>query len=147
GRAVRRRELGRGPPLVRLRREDLEAAGIRCMPRTVGVRDGRPVLEDGRVADVANVVWCTGFRPEFGWIDLPGFGADGHPVHSRGVVEGETALYFIGLPFLYSLGSSTVGGVGRDAQYIAHHITGSRRPEHGRISRWTHEPALGRSVA
>ena len=147
GRAVRRRELGRGAPLVRLRREDLEAAGIRRVPGTVGVRDGRPVLEDGRVIDVANVVWCTGFRPEFGWIDLPVFGADGYPVHARGVVEGEPGLYFVGLPFLYWLGSSTVGGVGRDAEYIAHHIAGSRRSEHSRVSRWTRESALERSVA
>ena len=39
--------------------------------RTVGVRDGLPVLEDGRALDVANVIWCTGFVPDFSWIDLP----------------------------------------------------------------------------
>jgi len=147
GRAVRRRELGRGAPLIRLRCEDLEAAGIRRTPSSVGVRDGRPVLEDGRVADVANVVWCTGFRPDFRWIDLPVFGPDGYPVHSRGVVEREPGLYFVGFPFLYSLGSATVGGVERDAEYIGHHLASPREPEHVRISRWTHQPALGRGVA
>jgi putative flavoprotein involved in K+ transport len=105
------------------------------------------MLENRRVIDVANVVWCTGFRPEFDWIDLPVFGADGYPVHSRGVVEGESALYFVGLPFLYSLGSSTVGGVGRDAEYIAHHIASQGSPEHGRISHWTRELAGGTRVA
>src|SRR5262249_7942077 len=104
--------------------------------------DGRPLLEDGRTAEVANIVWCTGFRPDFGWIDLPVFGADGYPVHSRGVVEGESALYFVGLPFLYSLASSTVGGVGRDGEYIAHQIAGSCRLEHDRISSWTRQPAF-----
>jgi putative flavoprotein involved in K+ transport len=147
GRAVRRRELGRGAPLVRLRRKDLEAAGIHRVPRTVGVRDGRPMLDDGRIADAANVVWCTGFLPDFDWIDPPVFGADGYPVHSRGVVEGESALYFVGLPFRYSLASATVGGVGRDAEYVARHINGSRWPEHGPISCWTPQPALGKSVA
>jgi putative flavoprotein involved in K+ transport len=43
------------------------------VPRTVGVKAGAPALEDGRVLDVSNVVWCTGFRPDFGWIDLPVF--------------------------------------------------------------------------
>jgi putative flavoprotein involved in K+ transport len=142
GRLVKRRELGRGAPLIRLRCEDLEAAGIRRVPRTVGARDGRPVLQDGRVLDVANVVWCTGFGPDFGWIDVPLFGADGYPLHYRGVVEREPGLYFIGLPFQYSLGSSTVGGVGRDAEYVARHIAGRHRLEHGRVSAWTREPAL-----
>jgi putative flavoprotein involved in K+ transport len=142
GRALKRRELGHGAPLIRLRHEDLKAAGVRRVPRTVGVRDGRPVLEDGRVAEVANVVWCTGFRPDFDWIDLPVFGADGYPVHYRGVVENAPGLYFIGLPFLYSLSSSTVGGVGRDAEYIARHIADRHRPDRGRAAEWTPEPAL-----
>jgi putative flavoprotein involved in K+ transport len=142
GRAVKRRELGHGALLIRLRREDLEAAGIRRVPRTVGARNRRPVCEDGRIADVANVVWCTRFRPDFGCIDLPVCGANGSPVHYRGVVKDEPGLYFVGLLFLYSLGSSTVGGVGRDAAYIAQHIGGRHRPEHGRASGWIPEPAL-----
>lgn len=142
GRMMKRRELGRGAPLIRVRREDLEAAGVRRVPRTVGAREGRPVLEGGRVADVANVVWCTGFRPDFGWIDRPVFGADGYPVHYRGVVEDEPGLYFVGLPFLYALGSSTVGGVGRDAAYIAQHIADRRRTEPALTPGWTCEPAL-----
>ena len=61
-----------GAPLLRYRRKDLLAAGVeRTLARTVGVQDGRPVLDDGRVLDVRNVVWCTGFRPDFSWIDVP----------------------------------------------------------------------------
>lgn len=142
GRVVKRRELGRGAPLIRLRRDDLEARGTRRVPRTVGARDGRPLLADGRVTDVANVIWCTGFRPDFGWIDLPVFGTDGYPVHSRGVVAGAPGLYFVGLPFLYSLVSSTVGGVGRDAEYIARHIAGQHQPEPDHAGAWPCEPAL-----
>lgn len=59
----------------------------------------RPVLEDGRLADVSNVIWCTGFRHDFGWIDLPVLGDDGQPVHERGVVRAEPGLYFVGLLF------------------------------------------------
>jgi putative flavoprotein involved in K+ transport len=142
GRAVKRRELRQGAPLIRVRQKDLEAAGIRRVPRTVGTRDGRPVLEDGHVAEVANVVWCTGFRPDFAWIDQPVFGVDGYPVHYRGVVQGEPGLYFVGLPFLYSLGSSTIGGVGRDAEYVAHHLAGRRRPPAAPSFDWTCKPAL-----
>jgi putative flavoprotein involved in K+ transport len=88
----------------------------------VGVRDGKPLLQDGRVLSVANVIWCTGFAPDYRWIDLPVFGNEGYPVHSRGVVESEPGLYFLGLPFQYTLTSSFIGGVGRDARYIAEQI-------------------------
>jgi putative flavoprotein involved in K+ transport len=69
-----------------VKREDLLARGVERVPeRVVGVQDGRPMLDGGRVLDVANVVWCTGFRQVFDWIDLPVIGADGWPEESRGV--------------------------------------------------------------
>jgi putative flavoprotein involved in K+ transport len=122
-----------GTPLARVRPKDLEAAGVERVARTVGAREGRPALDDGRVLDVANVVWCTGFRPDFGWIDLPVFGDDGEPLHERGVVESAPGLYFVGRPFLYGFTSSLIGGVGRDAEHIARHIAaaGSNGRWHG----------------
>jgi putative flavoprotein involved in K+ transport len=92
------------------------------VPRTTGARGGLPVLDDGRDLEVANVIWCTGFVPDFPWIDLPIFAEDGGPVHDRGIVRSEPGLYFVGLFFLYAAASSLVGGVGRDAAYIARHI-------------------------
>ena len=89
------------------------------MPRTAGTRNGLPLLEDGRVLEVANVVWCTGFRHDFGWIDLPVFDDDGEPRHDRGVVADQPGLYFVGLFFLSSVTSALVGGVGRDAGHVA----------------------------
>jgi putative flavoprotein involved in K+ transport len=112
-----------GHPLARVKSKDLQAAGVQRLPRTVGARLGLPVLEDGRSMDVPNVVWCTGFEQDFGWIDLPVFDDDGLPVHDRGVVTAEPGLYFVGLPFLFTLTSALVGGVGRDALHIAEHIT------------------------
>ena len=53
----------RGIPLGRVRRKEIVAAGIERVPRTVGVSNGQPVLEDGRVLEVSNVIWCTGFTP------------------------------------------------------------------------------------
>lgn len=117
-----------GIPLARNRPKDFIAAGIERVPRTAGTRDGLPALEDGRVLEVTNVIWCTGFVPDFTWIDLPVFAANGGPVHDRGVVESEPGLYFVGLVFLRALASSLIGGVGRDAEHIASHIA-SRQPD------------------
>lgn len=112
-----------GLPLARVRPADLLAAGVeRIHARTVGVRNGLPVLDDGRALDVTNVIWCTGFQPDFGWINLPIFDADGEPRHERGVVATAPGLYFIGLFFLSAVTSSLVGGVGRDAAYITGQI-------------------------
>ncbi|MGH8823789.1 MAG: flavin-containing monooxygenase, partial [Jiangellaceae bacterium] len=122
GRKLRSTLLSSGHPLARVKPKDLDAAGVERVPRTVGVRDGSPVVEDGRAIDVSNVIWCTGFRSDLGWIDMPVFDDDGQPVHDRGVVSAEPGLYLVGLPFLYALTSSLVGGVGRDAEHIAEHI-------------------------
>lgn len=112
----------RGIPLGRVRRKDIVAAGIQRVGRTAGVRDGFPLLDDGRVLQVSNVIWCTGYVPDFKWVDLPLGTSRGFPLNDRGVVESQPGLYFIGLPFLYSLSSALLGGVGRDAEYIVHHI-------------------------
>jgi hypothetical protein len=118
---------GRGIPLARANRQRLDrAAGIQRVPRTAGVRGGLPVLDDGQVLEVANVVWCTGFVPDDGWIDLPVFDQDGDPVHDRGIVGSEPGLYFLGLLFLSALSSPLVGGVGRDAEQIARQIASRR---------------------
>ena len=127
GRKVRAKVLHEGGVLVRTKPRDLTAAGITRAPRVAGVRNGLPLLEDGRVLDVANVVWCTGFHPGFSWIDLPVFGLDGEPQHDRGVVSSEPGLYFVGLHFLFAMSSVMIHGVGRDAERIADRISATRR--------------------
>ncbi|MDQ2690272.1 MAG: NAD(P)/FAD-dependent oxidoreductase [Chloroflexota bacterium] len=108
-----------GAPLLRYRRRELLEAGVELAePRTVDVQGGKPVLADGRVLDVANVIWCTGFRPDFGWIDLPIFGDDGYPVEERGVVTSMPGIGFVGLLFQYSFTSMLVVGAGRDAEHV-----------------------------
>jgi putative flavoprotein involved in K+ transport len=115
-----------GAPLLRYRKKDLLAAGVeRTLARTVGMQDGLPVLDDGRVLDVQNVIWCTGFRPDFSWIDVPfEMGDDGYPVQYRGVVDSAPGLYFVGLLFLHSFTSMLIRGTGRDAERVARHIVG-----------------------
>jgi putative flavoprotein involved in K+ transport len=125
GRKVRRKMLSHGMPLIRVKPSDLARARIERVPRVVGVSDGKPLLEDGRVLDVANVVWCTGFQPGFSWIDLAVFADTGEPRHVRGVVPDEPGLYFVGLHFLYAASSAMVHGVGRDAEHVVKAIASS----------------------
>ena len=117
-----------GAPLLRYRKKDLLAAGVeRVLARTAGAQDGLPVLDDGRVLDVQNVIWCTGFRRDFSWIDVPfEVGEDGYPVQYRGVVASAPGLYFVGLLFLHSFTSMLIRGTGKDAERVAQHIVGER---------------------
>ncbi len=130
GRRMRPKFLGKGGPLIRVKAQDLAGAGVERTPRVAGVRDGLPVLDDGRVLDAANVVWCTGFDPGFSWIKLPIFDQHGEPTHQSGVVESMPGLYFVGLHFLHALSSTMVHGVARDAARIVQAISArnSARP-------------------
>jgi len=110
---------GHGGPLVHIRSSELTDTGIERIPRVVGTRDGLPLLDNGRSLEVANVIWCTGFRLDFSWIHLPIFADDGYPIHTRGRVLSARGLYFLGLPFQQSMSSTLIGGVGRDAKLIA----------------------------
>ena len=126
GRKARPKILRGGTPLIRTRSADLLAAGVRRVARVVGVQDGRPLLEDGQLLDVANVIWCTGFDAGFSWIELPVFDEQGAPQHEGGVVPNQPGLYFVGLNFLYSMSSSMIHGVGRDAARITTHLAARR---------------------
>lgn len=112
-------EAGHGLPLIRVKPKHLAAAGIERVARVVSVHGGQPVLEDGRVLAVSNVIWCTGYKPDYSWIDLPSFGATTPPSHRRGIVTDQPGLYFIGLHLLFSASSSQVNGLDRDSAYLA----------------------------
>jgi putative flavoprotein involved in K+ transport len=112
-----------GGPMIRVKRADLQARGVeRVLDRVTDVRNGRPVVED-RELHVATVIWCTGFRQRFDWIDLPILGADGWPREMRGVVAEAPGLFFCGLAFQYAFSSMVLPGVGRDADYVARQIS------------------------
>jgi len=128
GRKARPEIRSHGAPLLRVRSGDLAAAGVeRVVARVAGVTDGRPVLDDGRVLDVANVVWCTGFRPDYSWIDLPLEYEDGYPRQYRGAVASHPGLYFLGMLFLHSFSSMLILGAGRDAKRVADSILRKER--------------------
>jgi putative flavoprotein involved in K+ transport len=132
GRKMSEAHRDRGAPLVRLKPKHIAAVGVELVPRVEGVVHGKPQLTDGRVLDVAAVVWATGFRLDFGWIKPPIFDDGGYPIHHRGVVDAAPGLYFLGLPFQYTPTSEHVGGVGKDAQYISEHIAARPRTRSGR---------------
>lgn len=116
GRKLRPEIRAGGGPLLRVKRKHLAAAGVdRSDARVAGVQDGRPVLDDGRVLDVANVVWCTGFGKDVSYIDAPVTDDSGFP-HALEPVPG---LFFVGAPFLTRFASMLVGGVSRDARRVA----------------------------
>ena len=127
GRRARPHMTSKGAPLIRVKPSDLRSAGVTRVERTVGVRDGLPLLADDRTLDVANVVWCTGFDPGFSWIDVPVFGPRDEPMQYRGVVAAAPGLYFVGLHFLYSGSSAMIHGMARDARYVADAIVARGR--------------------
>ena len=139
GRKVRPEKLTKGVSLVRVKPKDLARAGVERVPRTTGTKNGLPVLEDGRVLEPANVIWCTGFHAGFDWIDLPVHG-EKEPLHKSGVVESQPGLYFVGLSFLHSVSSAMIHGVGRDAARIAGLV--AERSEHRPAT-----PPAGRAAA
>lgn len=129
GRKGREFDRRQGMPLIRLSPKALTKAGVERVPRVVGVADGSPQLADGRILEVAAVVWATGFRPDFGWVALSIFDEDGYPIHHRGVVDAVPGLYFLGLPFQHTFLSATVGGVGEEARHVADHLARATKRE------------------
>lgn len=127
GRKIAAKTGGSGTPLVRLTYDDVARSGATRVGRIHEVVDGVPRTADGTALRPASIVWCTGFTRDFGWIKLPVFGEQGDPVHDRGVVAGERGLYFLGLPYLYSMASSLIMGVTKDARHIADVISASRK--------------------
>jgi putative flavoprotein involved in K+ transport len=101
--------IGKSPRMLRT---------VRRLGRVIEA-EGRGVLtaDGGRVSPAA-VVWATGFRPDYGWIDAPVLSPRGVPMHRRGVTSA-AGLYFLGLSWLHTRGSALIGWVGRDAEHLA----------------------------
>jgi putative flavoprotein involved in K+ transport len=102
GRKARPKAITQGGPLIRVKSQDLEHAGVKRVPKTVGVKDGLPLLEDGRVLNVTNVIWCTGFSAGFSWIPSPDSRAGradargrDRPTRARSVLRGARVSLFI----------------------------------------------------
>lgn len=119
GRKVAAGFTNRGAPLIRVSMEQVRAAGVTTLDRLTDTRDGMPVFGDQTVGRPAALVWATGFRPDLGWLPSIPVTPGGWPVTRRGLVDPVPGLAFVGLPFQYSLTSGLIGGVGRDAAFVA----------------------------
>lgn len=127
GRKEMRATRAHGGPMLRVKRADLARRGVRRVTaRVADVRDGKPMFDDGSLADVRSVIWATGYRQAFEWIDLPILGEDGWPREYRGVVADAPGLFFCGLSFQYAFASMVFPGVGRDAEFVARRIAARR---------------------
>ena len=107
-------------------RRRLRAAGVRFRP-PVAAAHGRTVcFADGTSLDAGNIIWATGYRPDYSWIGIPGVVRDATVIHRRGVTE-IPGLYFLGLSWQHTRGSALLGFVHDDAAYLAGLITGKVR--------------------
>lgn len=71
--------------------------------------------------DIRTVLWATGFRPDFSWLELPVFDRKGRIRHDGGVVD-MPGLYLLGMQFMRRRKSALIGGVGSDAQEVSDHL-------------------------
>ena len=88
-----------------------------------------PRTLDLAAAGITTVIWSTGFRTDYSWVEVPIFDGRGYPVHKRGVTAAD-GLYFLGLPWLYTWGSGRFSGVAADAVHLADHIAARLRLAH-----------------
>jgi putative flavoprotein involved in K+ transport len=121
--------------MFKQRLDDYVAASGIDAPEEVDSTDGGGVAEltelDLRAAGITSIIWANGYRPDYGWIDLPVFDADGWPVHKRGVT-GVDGLYFVGVHWLHKRKSALLLGVGEDAEHVVSTIVdGKRTKEEG----------------
>jgi len=116
------RRMSRRDFVIGTNRRRLERAGVRFRPRLVDA-EGRTVrfADHGLLEDVGVVVWATGYRPDYAWIQVPGVVREGHVVHRRGVTQ-VPGLYFLGLSWQHTRGSALLGFVNDDAAYLAERI-------------------------
>ena len=130
GRRLMHGRLFAGDPLIGMAPRALERPGLQRVGRALSAQDGFPLLEGhGPARDIRAIVWCTGFRPDYGWIELPALGLDGRPLHRRGIATGIPGLGFVGMRFQYRMGSALLGGVGEDAEHVAGEIAGYVRAD------------------
>jgi putative flavoprotein involved in K+ transport len=106
----------------------LREAGVRLRPRLTGASGRKATFADGSTLQVDAVVWATGFRSDYGWIDIPEVW-DGQQVHHRRGITDVPGLTFLGLPWQHTRGSALLGFVKEDAAWVTAHIIGHAERE------------------
>jgi putative flavoprotein involved in K+ transport len=96
----------------------LRRLGVALHGRAVDAAGSTVTFADGGKLDVRSVIWATGFRSDYSWIDLPITGGEGRVKHHRGVTD-VAGLYFLGLQWQWTRGSALLGFVKDDAMHLA----------------------------
>ena len=102
---------------------------ITCVGRTLNANEKTITFEKQEITDIKNIIWATGFKPNFNWIDGIELDDSHYPKNFRGVCDIE-GLYFLGLPWLYTRGSATLGGVKNDADYLNTYLSKKEKDSH-----------------
>ena len=89
--------------------------------RTIGADTKEIMCEEGMLLNIRNIIWATGFNPDFRWMAFDIFDEKGYPVQQRGVTS-VSGLYFLGLAWMHSRNSGLLGGIKEDAEYITDKI-------------------------
>jgi putative flavoprotein involved in K+ transport len=122
---IARRMRSKGDLIIGTSRRDLAQAGIDVRSRLVGAQGQTVRFADGASTDVATVVWATGCRSDYSWLEVPGVLDDTGAVrHARGLTSAP-GLAFLGLPWQHTRGSALLGFVKNDASWLADHLTNS----------------------
>ena len=110
-----------GTPLKRLR-----DAGVQIRPRATWMTGDQVGFQAGPSARAAAVVWATGFRAQYSWVDVPdAFDDQGRPRHERGITPAQ-GLALVGLPWQHTRGSALLGFVQSDAAWVAGKLEADR---------------------
>ena len=120
--------------------------GVELKPRAIDAAGRTARFEDGSELEVEAVIWATGYRPDYSWIDLPIFDSSGRLRHRRGVTD-VPGLYFLGLTWQHTRGSALIGWVKDDAQFIAERIAAVQVPKAQAVPEPSHEEADVRAGA
>jgi putative flavoprotein involved in K+ transport len=76
---------------------------------------------DLRGGEIRAIVWATGFRPDYSWLDLPVVDGKGQLLHQGGVAS-SPGLYALGLPVLRRRRSTFMCGIEDDAAEVIGHL-------------------------
>jgi putative flavoprotein involved in K+ transport len=87
------------------------------------VPESSPLTLDLRTGSIRAIVWATGFRPDYSWLQVPVLDDKGHLRHDGGVVDAP-GLYALGLPFLRRRKSTFITGAEDDAREVVDHLAG-----------------------
>jgi putative flavoprotein involved in K+ transport len=119
---IARRIRAKGELVIGANWKQLRRAGIEIQPRAVEATGKTVRFEDGGNRTVDTVIWATGYRADYAWLEVPGVAVDGVPAQRRGVTQVE-GLYFVGLSWQHTRGSALLGFVDDDARWLVDRVS------------------------